>query len=89
MRPESLSLSLNYPTISDTDSDEIKSLKLDTQKSIYNIIVMLIYFVGKIAPQSKWLERLVALINNDSNKQYLREMGFPKDWKNRPIWKDL
>lgn len=89
MRPESLSLSLNYPTISDTDSDEIKSRKLDTQKSIYNIIVMLIYFVGKIAPQSKWLERLVALINNDSNKQYLREMGFPKDWKNRPIWKDL
>ena len=88
-RPKDLSSTINYPVICENDSDEIKSKKLDTQKSIYNIIVMLLYFVGKIAPQSKWQERLLSLINDEKNMAYLPEMGFPDDWKSRPIWLDL
>jgi Abortive infection bacteriophage resistance protein len=85
-RPEPLYSSMNYPGIKEDDSDDIKKEKLDKQKSIYNILVMLVYFVEKIAPQSRWKNRLVDLISSDYACSFLPEMGFPSDWKNRPIW---
>ena len=87
-RPQNLSETINYPIIAESDSDEAQSKKLDTQKSIYNIIVMLLYFVGKIAPQSKWRSRLTHLLNSPENTKYLSQMGFPADWKSRPLWNE-
>lgn len=88
--PQTLSSSLNYPIIDDTlDSSETKKDKLYKQKSIYNILVMLVYFVDRIAPQSHWGERISTFLTNKDNSQYLPEMGFPNDWKSRPIWELL
>mgnify|MGYP000351638434 CR=1 FL=1 len=88
-RPETLSSTINYPAIDESDSDEDKSKKLEIQKSIYNILVMLIFFVEKIAPQSKWSKRLLVFLTDKNNSQYLTEMGFPCDWQSRPIWHSL
>jgi len=84
-KPEELGLSMNYPAIDEkTDSKETISQKLNLQKSIYNILVMLVFFLDKIAPQSKWSKRLVELLQ--ANGKYLEEMGFPQNWEKLPIW---
>lgn len=89
-RPLELSSSLNYPIINDdVDSEELRKEKLDKQKSIYNILVMLVYFVKKIAPQSQWQTRLLNLITSNYAIRFLPEMGFPEDWKERPVWKEI
>ncbi len=86
-RPEPLAMSVNYPDISDSDTEAEKTAKMNAQKSVYNVLVILIFLVGKIAPQSEWKKRLTALISAGEKEGYLKEMGFPQDWKSRPIWK--
>ena len=89
-KPEMLNRSMNYPVINDEgDSDEIKISKLNLQKSIYNILVMLVYITGKIEPKSKWHSRLLNLLIVEKNKKFLPEMGFPTDWESLPIWIEL
>ncbi len=47
-------MSVNYPDISENDTETEKTAKMNAQKSVYNVLVILIFLVGKIAPQSEW-----------------------------------
>ncbi len=58
------------------------------ERRIYNSLVMLIYLVQKIEPQSSLPKRLYDLITT-LDFSLLTEMEFPADWQNRPIWKAL
>lgn len=54
-------------------------------RKLYNGLVMLAYLMDRISGQHHWKQRLVQLTNQhqiDTSK-----MGFPSDWKTRPIWR--
>lgn len=69
-KPYELTLNLNY----------------DSERYLYNTLVMLAYMMDIINPGHHWKERLGELFTRhpDVSKQ---AMGFPDDWQNRPIWK--
>lgn len=53
---------------------------------VFGILTILKYLLGEIAPQSNWFSRLQGLL-----KEYpeipLKQMGFPEEWMENPIWK--
>jgi abortive infection bacteriophage resistance protein len=57
-------------------------------RRIYNTLVLLIHMLGIIEPASTWSSRLVTqLLALDA--KFLPHMGFPADWQQRPLWKQL
>lgn len=72
------------------DTDLTNSLyRLDDRdrrlRKLYNTFVMLAYLMNKICGENHWKERLISLINTHNIKT--EKMGFPTDWKEKPIWK--
>lgn len=51
----------------------------------YAVAIILNYLMGIIAPQSRWHERLAALMVKHSGGG-LRAMGFPVDWRSKEFW---
>ena len=51
----------------------------------FGILTVLNYLLNRVAPQSAWRARLVALFEeyDDIPKRF---MGFPADWEDSPIW---
>lgn len=64
----------------------IPNLNPPEDRRIYNTLVLLIHMLSVIEPASTWPQRLVSLLLALDAKFY-PHMGFPPDWKNRPIWK--
>lgn len=64
----------------------LESLGKNKSKYIYNTLVMLEYMIESISPGSAWGERLIKLFEKHKIV-YSKSMGFPEDWKQRPIWK--
>src|SRR5690625_28491 len=52
-------------------------------RKIYNTILILLYFMDKIAPQHSWRDRLISLIR--THHIPTRSMGFSTDWDTRTI----
>jgi abortive infection bacteriophage resistance protein len=58
------------------------------QNRIFGILTILHYLLKDIAPQSKWKARLCELL--DEYPEISRwSMGFPDNWKDSPLWKDV
>lgn len=56
------------------------------EKSVYNVLTILVFLMRNIAPQSGWEVRVRELIANA--KDFVQKgMGFPEDWRERPIWR--
>ena len=51
---------------------------------LYNTLLILLHLMGVVAPASHWRQRLTALI--DAHAIDTAAMGFPADWKSRPLW---
>lgn len=51
---------------------------------LYNTLLILLYLMDVIAPASHWRQRLITLI--DAHAIDTAAMGFPADWRTRPIW---
>ena len=64
----------------------LTSLGTDSSKYIYNTLVILEYLIEGISPGSRWGECLISLFEKYKTA-YPKSMGFPDDWKDRPIWK--
>jgi abortive infection bacteriophage resistance protein len=56
------------------------------RNSIYNVLVILAKTLRHQSPDTTFPDRVSALVDTRSAGQ-LRSMGFPEDWKQRPIWK--
>lgn len=56
-------------------------------EKIFAVLTTLRFLLKQVAPQSQWAERLADLFNR-YNRVPLREMGFPDNWKECPIWKE-
>lgn len=54
-------------------------------RRIYNTLVMFGYFMDCISPGHRWKARLFDLIQRHGID--VAQMGFPKDYLERPIWK--
>ena len=63
------------------------SLNPDQKKQLYNTLVILEYMMNIISPDHHWKKRLISLFDKhpiaNSNA-----MGFPVDWKSRPVWQE-
>jgi abortive infection bacteriophage resistance protein len=55
------------------------------RNSIYNVLVILAKTLRHQSPDTTFPDRVGVLVNTRSANQ-LRAMGFPEDWKERPIW---
>lgn len=56
-------------------------------RRLYNTLVMLVYLMGIASEGGSWEQRLNKLLTENEDKT--DEMGFPNDWKRRPIWQKL
>jgi abortive infection bacteriophage resistance protein len=66
----------------------IPNLNPAQDRLIYNTIVLLMHMLSVIEPSSTWSHRLVTqLLLLDA--RLFSHMGFPSDWKSRPLWKQL
>lgn len=55
-------------------------------RRIYNSLVMLAYWLDIADLGNHWAKKIVALLENDAFP-FTSHMGFPPDWRDRPIWK--
>jgi hypothetical protein len=53
---------------------------------LYNALTMINYIVRTVAPNSTWPADLAALIDRHPTGA-MSAMGFPDDWKERPLWR--
>lgn len=58
----------------------------ERERKLYNTLVMLLYLLSIIDPDSLWPKKLVKHISQMPTR-YLDYMGFPTDWEELPIWK--
>lgn len=56
-------------------------------KRVFAILTICRYCLVRIAPQSSWTARFLALLD-EYPEIPLRSMGFPENWKESPIWMD-
>jgi abortive infection bacteriophage resistance protein len=54
---------------------------------IFSIISILNYMLLNIAPQSKWKQRFIQLIEKKHPGITIRFMGFPENWRESVLWK--
>jgi abortive infection bacteriophage resistance protein len=55
---------------------------------VYNSLILLVHLIQIIEPPSHWPQRLARHIQTLGPRLVL-DMGFPADWKDRPVWKSL
>jgi abortive infection bacteriophage resistance protein len=53
---------------------------------VFGVLSLLRYLMLNVAPQSRWSQRLIALFDDYPDIPY-RDMGFPINWKDYPLWK--
>lgn len=63
----------------------VLNLSPTTTKKIYNTLVVLDYLMNTISPDTRWKQRLMALLNRHPVADPL-SMGFPEQWHELPIW---
>lgn len=52
---------------------------------LYNSLVLLVFLMRQVAPDSTWRGDLLALLDSHPTGD-LAAMGFPADWRTRPLW---
>ena len=60
------------------------TMNTESQRKIYNTLVMIIYLLGIISPDNHFKERMISLLNVHAIDSTL--MGFPENWRNQDIW---
>lgn len=59
----------------------------DAERRIYNGLTLLAHMVQVITPGNDWLVRVRTLVEATPEVESVA-MGFPDDWRNRPLWRD-
>lgn len=55
---------------------------------IFSVLTICAHSLRRLAPQSKWHSRLRDLLNSHPNVP-IKNMGFPSNWMNYPMWKGI
>ena len=72
------------PLIPDKDSKWHTPIEVPNDR-MFAVLTLLKYVLTIVAPQSKWQNRLESLMEKYPDVP-LRDMGFPQNWKDCPIW---
>lgn len=56
-------------------------------RRVHNALVMMGHFMEIIHPERRWLGK-VRLLIEESGAVDPQDMGFPEDWKKRPMWRE-
>lgn len=64
---------------------EVTGNQHQPRNSIYNVLVILAKTLRHQSPDTTFPDRVKALVDTRSAGQ-MRSMGFPEDWKQKPIW---
>lgn len=75
------------PKIPRTKPKVLAAQLLPNSRKIYNSLVILLYCIDIIAPHHHWRIRLKKLLQK--NRKFLPQMGFPRDWRQLPIWSKI
>lgn len=80
---------LQPPKLARKPDDLNRSLDLVANQApakLYNALTMINHIVRTVAPNSQWPDDLAALIDHHPTGA-VDAMGFPGDWKERPLWR--
>ncbi|STX29793.1 AbiD phage protein-like [Legionella beliardensis] len=78
-------ISKPHNLICNFEQESSNNIMKEASRKIYNTLVMIIYFLSIISPNNHFKNKLIDLITEHSID--VKMMGFPIDWKSRPIWK--
>jgi len=76
-----LSYNTTNPFLSKSETETLEHNK------IFAILCAVKYIVDIISPGNSFKKNLVALLNDRHLLLTLKEMGFPNDWENLPVWR--
>ncbi len=66
----------------------IPNLNPSENRRLYNTLLLLMRMIAVIEPKATWPQRLLRHVNS-LNPKFTPQMGFPADWQERPLWKQL
>lgn len=69
-----------YPFISRNNMSKLK------QNKLFVLLTSIKYIVDIISPGNSFKNNLESLLNDNHKLLNLKEMGFPPDWKQLPVW---
>lgn len=55
---------------------------------LYNPLALLAVMLNTMNPGTTWAARLVRLLDTELPADRLSAMGFPQDWRTRPVWQE-
>ena len=65
----------------------VSGLNQQDPRRLYNTLTVLAWLLDVISPQHHWKQRLKTLLTQHDID--LQRMGFPADWQQRAIWKEV
>ena len=74
------------PSLPTQPSDLALSVDRSASRKIYNTLAIMAFVMDRVAPQSRWKQRLITLLNENPVQDFAA-MGFPQDWMSRPVWR--
>ena len=66
---------------------DVSEGQVQPQNSVYNVLVILARLLVHQSPDTTFPQRVKCLAETRSNDE-LERMGFPSEWKSRPIWRE-
>jgi abortive infection bacteriophage resistance protein len=79
-----LTIVMKQPSHPSTLSESM-NMDDDARAKIYNTLTVLAHLMRIISPSTTWPDRIAALIKG-FERVNLHDMGFPRNWKDTPIW---
>lgn len=61
------------------------SMNPQTPRRLYNTLTTMQHLMDAVSPGHSWTTRLLDLLNDHADVP-IAEMGFPTDWRKRPVW---
>lgn len=74
--------------IAQTPANLAETIDPEADRKLYNTLSMLLHSMRVVAPESDWPHRLACLIAENPTGDFAA-MGFPDDWRERPLWAHL
>lgn len=79
-------LTITAPVLRTKPPELAKTVERAGKRKIYNTCCFIQHLMNVITLEHHWHERLTALL--DQHSMDVTAMGFPADWKARPLWAD-
>lgn len=67
-------------------SDLAASINAGRPRHLYNTLTIMLHLMRVVSPSSDWKKRLASLLDENPTQDFVA-IGFPPDWRDRPLWK--